>query len=86
MKGRVKIKRKEMPVTALNKGEGGIIVKVGGSEQERRKLFALGLLPGEVIILEEGYPVILLGSGYTLTALDEEMAKNIFVKSLGVHQ
>lgn len=86
MKGRVKIRKKEMPVTALNKGEEGIIVKVGGRELERRKLFALGLLPGEVIILEEGYPVILLRSGYTLAALDEEMAKNIFVRSLGVHQ
>ncbi|RQD73736.1 MAG: ferrous iron transport protein A [Candidatus Syntrophonatronum acetioxidans] len=70
----------EIPVTELNRGERGIIVKAGENDLERRKLFALGILPGEIITLEEKYPVILLGSGYTLAALDEGVAKNIYVR------
>ncbi len=72
-------RKKSFTLTELNKGDRARIIKVGGDRTKRRKIFALGILPGEVVILEQKFPVLLLKAGHSNIALDEGVGKNIIV-------
>ena len=72
-------KRKSLKLSELNKGEQAIIIKVGGDNISKGKIFALGIFPGESVKLEQKFPVLLLKSGYSFIAMDEEVGKKIFV-------
>jgi len=75
----VAFSKKKIELTALKKGKRARIIKVGGEDIKRRKLFALGLLPGEMVTLEQRFPVLLVKIGHSYVALDEDIGRNILV-------
>jgi ferrous iron transport protein A len=45
----------------------------------RRKLMAMGIIPGHSLIVEQRFPSYIVKVGYTRAALDREIAASIFV-------
>lgn len=45
----------------------------------RRKLMAMGITPGNNLIVEQRFPSYIVKVGYTRAALDREIAASIFV-------
>ncbi len=72
-------------LTELKVGEKGRILKVEGQSLLKRRLQTMGVLPGEIVVIEKiaplGDPIDLLIKGYHLSLRKEE-AENIYVEVL----
>ncbi len=65
----------------LAPGEGGSVAYLHGEEPEKmQKLLAMGVLPGTSIRLLRRSPSFIFESGYSQFAVDEEMARGIYVR------
>ncbi len=69
------------PLTGLKRGETGTIVYIKAGELRKlQKLMAMGVLPGNVIVLDENFPSFVFSVGYSQYAVDADMAAAIIVK------
>lgn len=69
------------PLIELDKGQRGRIVYLHGkNDKELQKLMAMGILPGMPIQIIQKFPSYLLQIGQTQVAMDEEMAKDVYVR------
>ena len=69
------------PLIELNVGQRGKIVYLyKKSDRELQKLMAMGILPGMPIQVIQKFPSYLLQIGQTQVAMDEEMAKDVYVR------
>jgi len=65
----------------LNAGQRGKIVYLHDkSDKELQKLMAMGILPGMPIQVIQKFPSYLLQIGQTQVAMDEEMAKDVYIR------
>lgn len=65
----------------LRQGETGAIAYVQtGDSDKLKKLMAMGILPGESIVLERRFPSFVFSVGRSRYAVDEGMAEAIFVR------
>lgn len=65
----------------LDAGQGGKIVYLHDkSDKELQKLMAMGILPGMPIQIIQKFPSYLLQIGQTQVAMDEEMAKDVYIR------
>lgn len=65
----------------LEPGMGGAIERLGmGDPRRLQKLMAMGLLPGTPVKLLRRSPSFVLQAGYSLFAVDQEIAAEIFVR------
>ncbi len=74
---------KKIELNALKKGERARIIKVGGDVKQRRKLLALGFMPGEMVTLQQKFPVLLIKVGHSYVALDKDTGHNVLVSVEG---
>ena len=51
-------------------------------DKKLQKLMAMGILPGVSIQVVQKFPSFILKIGHSQIAMDEEMAKDIFIKNL----
>lgn len=69
-----------MPLSYLNIGEKGIIRKVSGSKELRKRLNELGVTNGSVVeVMNKSFTNIILKVKDTLYGLDKDAVKNIQV-------
>lgn len=69
------------PVSELEEGERGTIAYLhAGLKGRLDRLMALGAIPGQSIVLVQRYPSYVLRIGETQIAVDEDLAKNIYVR------
>ncbi|MBM3499966.1 MAG: metal-dependent transcriptional regulator [Armatimonadetes bacterium] len=69
------------PLTGLEVGEGGRVAYLQAAEGSRlRELMSIGLLPGAPVKLLRKSPAFVLSLGESEFALDEDMAKAIYVR------
>jgi len=68
-------------LAALDVGMDAIVAEVK-TEKETilQKLFALGIVPGISLILEQRFPTYVVKVGRSRAALDRETARTIFVR------
>lgn len=68
-------------LAALDVGMDAIVAEVK-TEKETilQKLFALGIVPGIPLILEQRFPTYVIKVGRSRAALDRETAQTIFVR------
>ena len=65
----------------LNPGERGVITRfISKDETLIRKLMAMGLMPGVSITLERRFPSFVIKAGNTHLALDQGIARAIYVQ------
>jgi ferrous iron transport protein A len=65
----------------LKAGEKGIVTRFRSSDESiTKKLTAMGMTPGMEITLEQRFPSYVIKAGHTRLALDEIIAKSIFVR------
>lgn len=70
-------------ITELPEGGRAVISCLEApGEGAGRKLAALGLLPGEEVVLEQAFPAYVLRVGYTELALDRTLARHVRVHPL----
>ncbi len=70
-------------LTGLKPGEQGRIEALLFSGRPvTRRLISLGLLPGEIITLEQTYPEYLIRFGFTRLALNRKAARLIVVRKI----
>lgn len=70
-----------VPMSDLRQGESGAIAYVQtGDSDKLKKLMAMGILPGEPVALERRFPSFVFTVGRSRYAVDEEMARAIFVR------
>lgn len=70
-------------LTGLKPGEQGKVEALLFPERPvTRRLISLGLLPGEIIVLEQDYPEYLIRFGFTRVALNRKVARMIVVHKL----
>ena len=70
-----------VPMSDLRQGEPGAIAYVQtGDSDKLKKLMAMGILPGEPVTLERRFPSFVFTVGRSRYAVDEEMARAIFVR------
>lgn len=70
-----------MPLNELHPGEVGRIVFIAPKNHTRLdRLSTMGIIPGSIIRLHQKKPSYVLDIGQTALALDEEIAKEIYVK------
>ncbi len=70
-----------VPLNHLKKGESGVIAFIkAGDSKKLQKLMAMGVLPGNAIVLDRAFPSFVFSVGYSQYAVDKEMAGVIFVK------
>jgi len=50
------------------------------NDKELQKLMAMGILPGMPIQIIQKFPSYLLQIGQTQVAMDEEMAKDVYIR------
>ena len=68
-------------LAALKSGEKGVVAYLHSEDRfDLRKLMAMGVLPGTKLALLQRFPSYLLEIGHTQFAIDEEMAKQIYVR------
>lgn len=68
-------------MSELRQGEDGVIAYVQSGESDKlKKLMSMGILPGEQIHLERRYPSFVFSVGYSRYAVDEGMARAIYVR------
>lgn len=65
----------------LDAGQRGRIVYLHSkNDKELQKLMAMGILPGMPIQIIQKFPSYLLQIGQTQVAMDEEMAKDVYIR------
>ncbi|MGQ9629594.1 MAG: metal-dependent transcriptional regulator [bacterium] len=69
------------PLTGLRPGQTGKIAYLhAGDSKSIQKFIAMGILPGTPIALIRRFPSYIFQVGYSQFAVDEEMARNIYVR------
>ena len=80
-KVRVTKERYVAPLTSLKPGETGTIAYIkAGDSKKLQKLMAIGVLPGNAIVLDGNFPSFVFSVGYSQYAVDADMAAAIIVK------
>jgi Fe2+ transport system protein FeoA len=70
-----------VPLTKLKKNESACVVEIKTEDTPKiRKLAAFGLMPGSSVRVVQKYPAIIIQSGFTQLALDEDIAAEIMVE------
>ena len=71
-----------IPLSDLPVGEQGRIVFIRPRDQGHlQRLGSLGVLPGSSVLMQQKSPSLVIGAGETTIAIDEEIAREIYVKS-----
>lgn len=84
VKFRKEVKPLVMPLRDLEPGEEGRIVFIVPKEHTRLdRLSSLGVLPGSTIKLRQKRPSFVIKIGETELAIDEEIAREIYVRKKG---
>ncbi len=74
------------PLLSMKKGQAGKVAYIHSlNEKKIQKLISMGVLPGLEIKLKQKQPSIVFNIGYSEFAVDEEMAKDIYIKILPVY-
>lgn len=69
------------PLTSLKPGECGTIAYIkAGDSKVLQKLMAMGVLPGNAIVLDGNFPSFVFSVGYSQYAVDADMAAAVIVK------
>lgn len=69
------------PLTSMKPGERGVIAYIkAGDSKKLQKLMAMGVLPGNAIVLDGNFPSFVFSVGYSQYAVDADMAASIIVK------
>ena len=70
-----------VPLTELRPGEPGEIAYLAASDvRKMQKLMSMGVLPGTSVLLLRTYPSYIFKVGQSEFAVDEELAREIFVR------
>jgi DtxR family Mn-dependent transcriptional regulator len=70
-----------VPLTELKSGEEGEIAYILTEDNKKmQKLMAMGVLPGNRIVLMQAFPSYIFRVGYSEFAIDTAMAREIFVR------
>jgi DtxR family Mn-dependent transcriptional regulator len=70
-----------VPLTEFKAGQEGEIAYIQTDDNKKmQKLMAMGVLPGNRIILTQAYPSYIFRVGYSEFAIDSNLAKEIFVR------
>ncbi len=70
-----------VPLTELKSGEEGEIAYIQTEDDKKmQKLMAMGVLPGNRIILTQSFPSYIFRVGFSEFAIDSAMAREIFVR------
>jgi DtxR family transcriptional regulator, Mn-dependent transcriptional regulator len=70
-----------VPLTELKSGEEGDIAYIQTEDSKKmQKLMAMGVLPGNRILLMQAFPSYIFRVGYSEFAIDSAMAREIFVR------
>jgi len=70
-----------VPLTNLKPGEAGVIAYIkAGDSKKLQKLMAMGVLPGNAVVLDGNFPSFVFSVGYSQYAVDADMASAIIVK------
>lgn len=68
-------------LTELKSGEGGEIAYIQTDDNKKmQKLMAMGVLPGNKIVLAQSFPSYVFRVGYSEFAIDTNLAREIFVR------
>jgi len=68
-------------LAALKSGEKGVVAYLHSEDRfDLRKLMAMGVIPGTAVTLVQRFPSYLFEIGHTQFAIDEDMAKQIYVR------
>lgn len=68
-------------LTELKSGEGGEIAYIQTDDNKKmQKLMAMGVLPGNKIVLAQSFPSYIFRVGYSEFAIDTNLAREIFVR------
>jgi len=72
------------PLSELKEGESGTVAYIHTKEREQlERLMALGVLPGQSVILLQRFPSFVFRVGETQVAMDEHLAGHIYVRPGG---
>ncbi len=81
LKSKWVIESKIKPLSALNPGDKGTVAYIHtGNNKTLQKLMAMGVLPGRIISLLHKFPSYVFKIGYSQTAIDREIAGEIYVR------
>ena len=70
-----------VPLTELKSGEEGDIAYIQTEDGKKmQKLMAMGVLPGNLILLMQAFPSYIFRVGFSEFAIDSAMAREIFVR------
>jgi len=70
-----------VPLTELKSGEEGAIAYIQTDDDKKmQKLMAMGVLPGNSIVLIQSFPSYIFRVGFSEFAIDAAMAREIFVR------
>ncbi|WP_243373063.1 metal-dependent transcriptional regulator [Geotalea sp. SG265] len=70
-----------VPLTELKSGEEGEIAYIQTEDSKKmQKLMAMGVLPGNRIVLSQTFPSYIFRVGFSEFAIDSAMAREIFVR------
>lgn len=70
-----------VPLTEFKSGQEGEIAYIQTNDNKKmQKLMAMGVLPGNRIVLTQAYPSYVFRVGYSEFAIDTNLAKEIFVR------
>lgn len=70
-----------VPLTELKSGEQGEIAYIQTDDSKKmQKLMAMGVLPGNQIVLSQTFPSYIFRVGFSEFAIDSAMAREIFVR------
>ena len=70
-----------VPLTEFKPGQEGEIAYIQTDDNKKmQKLMAMGVLPGNKIVLVQAYPSYIFRVGYSEFAIDTNLAKEIFVR------
>ncbi len=72
------------PLAEMESGERGVIAYLHSEEiSDLRKLMAIGALPGATVELKQRFPSYLIQIGNSQFGIDEEMARQVYVRPAG---
>lgn len=75
--------REGQALPSLNPGDGGIISCIKTDDSKKlQKLMAMGILPGNNIVLDANFPSFVFTVGFSQYAVDASMAAAIMVSRL----
>ena len=70
-----------VPLTEFKSGQEGEIAYIQTDDNKKmQKLMAMGVLPGNKIVLVQAYPSYIFRVGYSEFAIDTNLAREIFVR------